>query len=171
MKKHIFILVSVIAIVAIISFVAFKSFDSKINSKEEPQATQLPPIISKIKTLEVVNARIINPGTRDALVLIDVKNNSPRPIVSVNVESGDKKDTSGTMISGFGIDPPKIIIEPFGMYTLDFPITSIIRGLPIRISGVIYANGSEDGEPRSRENMRKTNENERIKHNKKGEGE
>ena len=133
MKKYIFTFVGVIVIAAIIALVAFKSFNSNIETAQrDPKFEQLPPIISQIKTLEVVNA-----GNPDAMVSIDIKNNSPKPIVSINLISGDKKLKAGHMVSGSLVEPPLIIGKPFEIFTIDMPLGRVINGLPIRINGVI----------------------------------
>lgn len=156
MKKHVTTSVSLIAILAVITFAAFKSFDfkSSAQSQIENSTTQLPPIISKINSLEIVNVKIINAGSPDEMARIDLKNNSPKPIVAAAIESGDEKDTSGIIRSGFVKEPPRIIAPPFEVFTLEFPLSDVIRDLPIRISGVMYADDSEDGEEKAVNDIR-----------------
>ena len=109
---------------------------------------QLPPIISKVKTLEVVNAKLKGAGTHDAIVEIEIKNNSPKPIIAVAIESGDKKDASGTTLNGFneGDVPPNIVVKPFEVFQMYFSLANVRQGHPIRIGGVVYADGMEEGD-------------------------
>ena len=151
MKKHIFIFAGVVTFaIGIFAFVALRN-------NQNPSVVTLPPIVSTVKTLEIVRIKLKN-AAQDATVEIELRNNSPKTIVSVNIESGDDRDSSGTTQTGFRGNPPKVVVLPNETFNMDFSLSNVIRGLPIRINGVFYADGSEDGEAKVLERMRRMRE-------------
>src|ERR687884_534624 len=107
---------------------------------------EVPNVVSKVKDLEVVGVRLIREGEQTAALAIEIRNKSAQPVVAVSVESGDEMDVSGVDINGVTSDgPPETIIEPYGTRTVEFPMSDIHRGRPIRVGGAVYADGSEEG--------------------------
>ena len=152
MKKYILAIASIIAICGILAFVAFRSTDQKA-----VQNQKLPPIISKVKALEVVDATLESPGTQDATVAIKIKNNSPKAILAVAIETGTKDKAFGHNLNGFGEGdvPAQPVVKPFETFVMRMSLASVKGRLPIRVSGVIYADNSEDGEEMTLGSMRR----------------
>lgn len=111
-------------------------------------APRPPEIISNVKSLKVVSATIEGRDESRALVLIEIRNDSDKAIIAVAVESGDDKDSSGISLNGLeGIDEqPATVLKPHGTLKVRFSLKDVRPGLPIRIAGVMYADGTEEGE-------------------------
>lgn len=124
--------------------------------KRQQSPTQTPKVISKVKNLEVLNVTVKGEGEPNPALAVVIRNNSDQTVVAVSLESGDDKDSSGICANGFhgGDEPPFPIIEPHGTKTLELLISNLLPGKPIKVSGAIYADGSEAGEETTLEYMR-----------------
>lgn len=162
MKNRIvaFCFISIFAIVVI--FVAFTALrqDAQGQKKDSARFTKLPQILSKISSLELLTSRIENEGSPDAVVVLKMRNNSDKSIIAVAIESGDDKERSGTTLNGFndGDEPPTIIVGPYENFEARMPLANVRPGFPIHISGVLYSDGSEDGNKGSLETIHRQKE-------------
>ncbi|MCA1638151.1 MAG: hypothetical protein LC768_07420, partial [Acidobacteria bacterium] len=115
-----------------------------------------PQVVSKVKNLEIINTSLRGEGKRDAIAVIKMRNNSDKPIIAITIVSGDDKDSSGINFNGFneGNVPPSIVIQPYETFEMDMPLANLRPSFPIRIGGVMYADGIEDGEEETLRTMR-----------------
>jgi hypothetical protein len=124
---------------------------------------EVPKIISKVSTLEVVSANINNQEKENATVVIEVRNNSDKPIIAIVVESGDDKDASGVSVVGFksGDEPPSVVLKPYATLKIRMPLSNVKPGAPVKISGVMYLDGTEKGEEEAIGTLRRQKEHEK----------
>jgi hypothetical protein len=109
-----------------------------------PVTDTLPPVSSKVKGLEVVNAGIKHQGDPGAEAFLVIKNKSDVGVTAYMVTSGDF--TTGED-GGLSMDEPVVVIEPHGKTTLSFPLSNLEKDVPLVLTGAFYADGSEDGLP------------------------
>lgn len=127
-------------------------------------APKLPKVVSKVKSLEVTNVTIENPRESSGeAVVIEVFNNSERPVLVLSIESGDDKDSSGIATNGFSEDPPGVIIQPYGRITMRMHTQNLLPGKPLRVSAAIFADGSVEGEPHGKDVLRSHKERDKKK--------
>jgi len=157
-----------LVIVCLLSVIALSVIGVKA-IKSQQGKTKLPVIISKSKNLEVVGVTILNEGEPHAAVALEVRNNSDKAVIAVAIVSGDDKDASGITTNGFpeGDDPPFIVMEPYGTRTFEMPLSNLLPGKPLKIGGVAYADGTEEGDKMTLETMH--GQKERSKAVKKGD--
>jgi hypothetical protein len=105
-----------------------------------------PKIVSKVKHLEVKGVILESEGASSASVVVEIFNNSDRAIVALSVESGDEKDAAGVSTDGFYQEPPAVILQPYGTITMRMPLDNLLPGKPFKVSGVMYSDGSVEGE-------------------------
>jgi hypothetical protein len=165
-RKHLPNLVLSIGI-ACLTITALASLMQR-STKASRKRQDLPKIISKVDTLDVVSANLDNQKEENAAVIIEVRNNSDKPIVAVTVESGNDKDSSGVSVCGFksGDEPPSVILKPYDTLKIRMPLGDVKPGAPIKISGVMYFDGTEKGEEAAIGRLRGQKE-----HEKKAKGE
>jgi hypothetical protein len=109
---------------------------------------ELPEIISKVESIEVVSTKIENENTDSVVAIIEVRNNSEKAIVAIAVESGNDRDSSGVSVNGFKSEneQPAVILEPNAILKIRFALANVKANAPIRISSVMYLDGTEKGE-------------------------
>jgi hypothetical protein len=153
MKYYLSISIILLFSFAIAAVIGLFKQDAEGQKKAPPeQFTKVPQIKSKIAALQLVSAKIEN-----GPVVLVLKNNSAKPIIAVDVECGDEKDGEGDTFSGiYDPDlPPTEIAKPYGTLSVSFSVSRLRRGFPLRISGVIYADGSSDGEEKTLKSMQR----------------
>ena len=148
--KYIFTLVIVLLVVmSVLGVNPIRRAIRRTQQQQErrPVTDTLPPIISKAKNIEVVSATIKRQGDPTAVVVIVLRNNSDRAVVAISIESGDERDASGISTEGFrnGDEPSIVVLEPHGTITMEMPLSDLLPGKPLKVAGVMYADGSEDG--------------------------
>lgn len=122
-------------------------------SKQEPIPkipTDIPLLFSQVKTLEIVSARIINENTPAAGVSVEVRNNSHKAVMAVDLVSGDGAVTKNGLTDE---DNPIVVIEPYGTTTLEMTFGEMTPGAPLIVSAATYADGTEEGDAKSLEAM------------------
>lgn len=129
------------------------------------QGHQVPTVVSKVKDLEVAGVQVVREGEPTAALAIEIRNRSARSVVAVSVESGDEKDASGLHINGdAGDGPPETVIEPYGTRTVEFSLSNVHPGKPVKVAGALYADGGEDGEDLSLRSMRHQRKSDKERH-------
>lgn len=127
------------------------------------RVTTLPAVVSKVKDLQVAGATLLNQGTPQAAVAIDIVNNSDEAVISLEITAGDANDWSGLGIDGLeDPDKPQVAIPPHSLKTFTWYLGEVLEGFPIVITGATFANGTEDGDARSLAIMRKDRERNRA---------
>lgn len=127
----------------------------------------LPKLISKVKKLEIVNATVQREGEPDAVVMIEVKNNSDLAVTYFALTNGSVK-TNEYGVSRNGLDDPdnpKVVIEPHGTATLDMVLSNLDARYPIVLSAAGFADNSEDGDQSVIEHMRAVRARDKAKRN------
>lgn len=133
-----------------------KSPLSKVSQEQQQFADTMPLIISQVKDIEVVEATLKNPGTKDVIAVLKIKNKSNKSVLAVSVETGAPEEADGITFNGFkeGDEPPDAVIEPHGTITVELPLNNAKLGDPIRVSGAVFGDESEDGEKTALETIR-----------------
>lgn len=141
------ILGAVLLLLASVTVASIWTF--KARGKQQPD--KLPPVISKVKDVEILSATI-----KGSDVVLIVRNNSYKSVIAITIESRNETDASGINFNtvSFGNDMPHIIIEPYGTYTLSMSLSNVLPGAPVQIGGVMYSDGTQDGDERTLETMR-----------------
>jgi hypothetical protein len=131
---------------------------------KQHEAPHLPAVISKARHIQVVSVNL-NRTAEPASIVIELLNDSDTPVIAVTVESGDEKDASGIHINGDSVanEPPRTIIEAHGTKTIEFPLNNLLPDKPFKVSGVLYADGTEDGEKITLDMMRGQREHDKAK--------
>ena len=85
----------------------------RVTALKAERVTTLPAVISKVKDLQVAGATLLNQGTPQAAVAIDIVNNSDQPVISLEIMAGDDNDWSSLGIDGLeDPDKPQVAIPP-----------------------------------------------------------
>jgi hypothetical protein len=116
-------------------------------SPQRQVATYVPEILSCSKNIRVTNTEIANAGTPDASLMVQVENTTNVGIIAIQIESvNDREAFETTLRTSFDNDqPPTVVIKPHEVGTLIASLNNILAGVPLRIGGVMYEDGTEEG--------------------------
>jgi len=150
------------AVMIVVAVTTLAFFDRVAHGQQKaPEVpSEVPSVISQVKALEVIRWDLVDAGARHAGVVVKIKNNSGKPIIAVTLESGDDKDASGLTLNGIHeVDKtPSVVVKPDETFEIRFALSQVLRGCPIRVAGVFYADGTEDGDEKTLEGMRSQRE-------------
>lgn len=143
-KRRWFLLCAAVAMLAA-SVISVGVFSAK---KQNPKTqrprdwlTTTPPVTSKVKDLEIVNARIVRADSDAPGVAFKIRNNSHRAVMAVDIMCGE----SGISKDGLGDEEhPTVVIEPYGMLAVEMN-DELAPGLPIVLTGATFEDGTEEG--------------------------
>jgi hypothetical protein len=150
------LLIAVFAI-TILSILAFAGF-TKTRQTQRKRVTTLPPTYSKVKSIQVVGAKVINEGTLAAGVAVEVKNNSDQAVMAIDLVCGEGAVTKNGLTDE---ENPIVVIPAFGNTTIEMSFSEMTPEAPLVVNAVTYADGSEEGDEKSLRAMHKAREHDR----------
>lgn len=125
-----------------------------------PFLTQLPKIKSCVEHVKVVDAQLVDQAGSQVLV-VELENQAFIDVVSVSVEQLYRGGKDSVVSSGFSPDsPPSAVILPGQRRKMT--VANLHSQSLIRIAGVMFSDGTEEGCESSLRDMREVRE-----HNKK----
>lgn len=151
-RKWIFLSASILIGAMVVSAGVFsaKTQQPRKQWPKEPRVTSMPQVFSKVKTLEVVNAWIRDPSSPHAGVAIEIRNNSNKDVMAVDLVCGE----GGITRSGLTDEEnPIVVIKPHETTTMFMNFGAMTFGAPLVVSAVTYADGTEEGEEASLKSM------------------
>jgi len=119
----------------------------------------IPPLSSKIKDLEIINARIVRPGSEEPGVAFEILNQSDRAVMAVSITCGEAGITKDGLDNE---DHPSIVIDPHGVLTAEMN-DELTPGASIVISAATFKDGTEEGSESSLKLMRGMRAHERAR--------
>jgi hypothetical protein len=169
-KRKAFVLVAAVMVVSalVVSVVVFSAkkqevFSAKIQEKKQQHPkdwlSSIPPVRSKVKDLEIINARIVRAGSETPGVAFEILNKSNRAVMAVDITCGE----AGMTKDGLGDDEhPVVIIPPYGTLTAEMN-DELSPGLPIVLDGATYEDGTEEGSESSLKAIHRGREHEKAR--------
>jgi len=118
---------------------------------KRPLLTELPKIKNCTEHIKLIKAELVYQGELQAAAL-EVENEAYVGVISISVEQAIYRGRHSTVPSGFTPDqPPQIVIAPGERMTITL---GNLGQAPIRIGGVMFADGTEEGCESSLKSMR-----------------
>ena len=145
-KQSLFIVIEVLIVLSMVSSVASSEQTPvpKVTQRKE-WLTSVPLVGSKVKNLEIRNARIVGEDTNSPGVAFEIWNKSKRAVMAVEVSSGPYS------IAKDGLEDeqnPTVIIKPHGSLKAEM-YGELNPGKPIVITAAIFDDGKEEGQESS----------------------
>ena len=124
-----------------------KKQNEPLRTYEGAKVTAAPEVRSAIKGLDISGVSLINQGTAEAAVSIDVTNNRDEDVMAVDFIAGKGKSTSsGLAMDGLlEEDHPLVIIPRHSLQTFSWNLGSIMEGETISLAAAVFADGKEEG--------------------------
>jgi hypothetical protein len=121
---------------------------------EAAKVSTAPQVKSKIKGVEIVGVTLINQGTPEAAVSIDVTNNRDEAVMALDFVAG-KNNYSGLRIDGLlQEDSPMVIIPAHTLKTFTWSLGEIMDRETVFLAAAVFADGKEEGDKRSLDGMK-----------------
>jgi hypothetical protein len=150
--RRLFLLISLLVFCSLITAVIYsRASKSQKKSKDQPRTyaaakvTDVPKVISGVKGLEITSVSLINEGTSEAALNIDVTNKRDDAVMALDFIAG------GTTYSGLRIDgllqegDPLVIIAPHSLKTFTWSLGGIMEGEAITLAAAVFSDGKEEG--------------------------
>jgi hypothetical protein len=160
-RKLFFLIAAVMVLSALVVSVVVFSAKKQEKKQQHPKdwLSSIPPIKSQIKDLEIINARIVRAGSEAPGVAFEIRNNSNRTVMAVDITCGQ----AGITRDGLGDDEhPMVIIQPYGTLTAEMN-DELTPGMPIVLSGATYEDGTEEGSESSLKAIHRGREHEKAR--------
>jgi len=153
---------------ATVTILAFARSVVVAGRSQTTHVTEIPKVISKVKSLEVIGVTIRNQGDQDAVAVIEIRNNSDKAITAISIEAGDDKDAAGVSVTGFkgGDEPPIIVLQPHGTIKMRMPLSNVPPNSQIKVGAVMYADETEEGDEATLGTLHRQKEHEKRSNNK-----
>jgi len=123
---------------------------------KRPVLSKLPEIKSCLEHIKLVKAELVNQGDSQVAVL-ELENQAYIGVISISIETTGDKEKHSVVWSAFTPDKPPLIIIPPGEKGR-IAIGDLSAYSPIRIGGVMFSDGTEEGCEASLKSMRKLKE-------------
>lgn len=152
-NKTVLTLVTLLSLASVIGALAYNKSvrqGQKLTTIYQADAvTEAPPVISKIKGLEITSVGLVDQGTPQASIEIDVTNNRDSDVMSIDFVSGDN-DYSGLGFDGLLEEgASQIVIPAHSLKTFSWALSTMIRGKAVFLASAVFADGKEEGDKRS----------------------
>jgi hypothetical protein len=160
-RKWIFLSVMTLIAASIITFGVFsaKRQQAKQQIDPRPRVNYMPTLVSKVKSLEIVRAWIVDPGTAAAGVAVEIKNNSNKDVMAVDLVCGEGGITRNGLTDE---EHPIVVIKPNDTTIIRMNFGEMTYGAPLVVSAVTYADGTEEGDEESLRLMHSGREHDRA---------
>lgn len=129
----------------------------------------VPQVESCVPKVKVRKTEIVDAGTAEPSLVLELENDSNIGILAISVESVKGKESYETTLrSSFAADQtPIVVIKPHEVGTIRAAMSNLFAGVPLRISGVIYADGTEAGCDRGLKTLHQVKDDDRTGRNRK----
>lgn len=158
-RKWFLLFASTLITASIVTAAVFSARRQKAQSPaEQPRVNHMPPVFSKVKDLEIVRTWIIDPGGLGAGVAVEIRNNSKKNVMAVDLVCGEGGITRNGLTDE---ENPIVVMKPNETTTIRMSFTGMTFGAPLVVSAVTYDDGTEEGDEKSLKLMHLAREHDR----------
>lgn len=156
-NKRVLALTVLLSMSSVIGAVVYsRTFQQEPKVYRPALVTEAPPVVSNIKGLQITEVRLINQGTPQAAIEIDVTNERDSAVMSLDFMWRHKQESGGIAIDGLlEEDNPRVVIPPHTLKTFTWFLGEILERKTVFLASAIFADGKEEGDQRSLEGIRK----------------
>ena len=118
---------------------------------------EAPPVVSNIERLQITDVRLVNQGTAQAAIQIDVTNNRDSAVMGLDFIWRHEQYTGGNAIDGLLEEGnPRVVIPPHTLKTFTVFLGEVPQSETVFLGSAIFADGKEEGDERSLAGIRQT---------------
>jgi hypothetical protein len=116
-----------------------------------------PQVVSKIPGLEISGVNLIDQGTAQASIAIEVTNNRDTAVMALDFVAGKPETTSGGIaMDGLLANPPREIIPAHTLERFVWHLGGIMEGETVFLAAAIFSDGKEEGAQGSLDTIKRT---------------
>ena len=156
-RKWIFLSVIALLAASVISVGVFSARRQQPNQeKVQKRVLQIPQVISHVPKLHIVSVNVKNPGTPEAVAVVEILNTSHLPVMTFEISTKNEAGDSGAVNEDGLADPdkPYVAIPPYGTKTIEMSFSEMVPDAPLVLSAAVFADGTEEGDQWSRDSIR-----------------
>jgi hypothetical protein len=120
------------------------------SQSKRPRARSTPRFETAVPEVEIISATVQGDidatDANGAILNIEVRNNTSKPVTYFRIVSGESGVTTD---GGINSDIPKVILPPHGTTTVRYPMANMAEGDPLRVTAVEFADGEARGPDKS----------------------
>jgi hypothetical protein len=138
-----------------------RSFQQETKVSRPAQVKEAPHVVSSIEGVQIAEVRLVNQGTAQAAIQIDVTNNRDSAVMGLDFIWRHNHDSGGNAIDGLLEEGnPRVVIPPHTLKTFTLFLGEIPENETVFLGSAVFADGKEEGDQRSLEGIRQV----RIQH-------
>lgn len=119
------------------------------------KVTVAPSVTSKVKGLEISGVSLINQGTPQATLAIEVTNRRSEAVMAIDFIAGESTYSGLRMDGLLKPEDPLVIIPPNTLKTFNWELNSILEDETIILVAAIFSDGKEEGDSRFVEGIKR----------------
>jgi hypothetical protein len=114
-------------------------------------------VVSTIQGLRVIEVRLVNQGTLQAAIEIEVTNDRDLAVMGLDFIWRHGSDSGGIAIDGLlEEDNPRTVIPAHGTENFEWELSGILEGETVFLAAAIFEDGMEVGDRQSLAGIRKS---------------
>ena len=155
-RKKILVCAGLLTAASVITAGVFSARRQRSSLQPQRKVVALPPVVSHVRKLQIVNVNVKNFGTPDAIAAVEILNTSHEPVMSIEISTKNQAGDSGAVNEDGLLDPdnPYVVIPPYSTKTLEMSFSEMVPDAPLVLSAAVFGDGSEEGDDWSRDAMR-----------------
>ena len=163
-RKWLLLFATLLIAASVVAAAVFNARRQRAQNQAEqqpPRVNYMPPYFSKVKNLEIVSASIWTDGpeAKAVGVEVEIKNNSNKDVMAVDLVCGEGGITRNGLTDE---EHPIVVMHPNETTTIRMDFSAMTFGAPLVVSAVTYADGTEEGDPKSLRLMHLAREHDRA---------
>jgi hypothetical protein len=132
-----------------------RSFQQETKVSRPTQVREAPHVVSSIQGLQITEVRLLDQGSPQAAIEIDVTNNRDSSVMGLDFIWRHNQDSGGIAIDGLLEEGnPRIVIPPHTLKTFTLSLGEIPQDQTVFLGSAIFADGKEEGDKRSLDGIR-----------------
>ena len=141
-----------------------RNFQQQPKLSQPASVKEAPRVVSNIQGLQITEVRLVNPGTAQAAIEVDVTNNRDAAVMGLDFIWKHNQDSGGIAIDGLLEEGnARVVIPPHTLKTFTVFLGEVPQNETVLLGSAIFADGKEEGDRRSLEGMKQVRTQHQLK--------
>jgi len=147
-NKRVLALAVLLSLVLVVGGVVYsRGFQQEPKVSWPALVKEAPRVISNIEGLQITEVRLVNHGTLQAAIQIDVTNNRDSAVMGIDFIWRNNEVSGGNAMDGLLEEGnPRVVIPPHTLKTFTVFLGEVLQNEPVFLGSAIFADGKEEGD-------------------------